>query len=80
LAKAKSTVREVPVLFEHQFYNTAVNRNYYACFYATQALLATKNIFPKTHSGIGVQLRLHFVKPGLFDAEKATFFSDLMRE
>jgi uncharacterized protein (UPF0332 family) len=43
-------------------------------------LLTTKDIFPKTHSGVGVQLRQHFVKPRLFDAAKASFFSDLMRE
>ncbi len=80
LARARSLLNEVPVLLEHQFYNTIINRIYYACFYATQALLTIKDIFPKTHTGIGTQLRQHFVKPGLFDETKAAFFSNLMRE
>jgi uncharacterized protein (UPF0332 family) len=80
LTRARNLLNEVPVLLEHQFYDTIINRIYYACFYATQALLTTKDLFPKTHSGIGVQLHQHFVKPGLFDEAKATFFSNLMRE
>ena len=80
LAKAKSLLDEVPVLLAHQFYNTAVNRAYYACFHATKALLLTKDVSPKTHSGVVHQLHLHFVKNGLFHADQAAFFSNIMHE
>jgi uncharacterized protein (UPF0332 family) len=31
-AKALSTISEVEVLIENEFWNTAINRMYYACF------------------------------------------------
>ena len=51
LAKAKSLLAEVDVLVDHHFYATAINRLYYSCFHATKALLLTKDLVPKTHSG-----------------------------
>lgn len=80
VTKAKNFLNEVPVLLNHQFYNTAINRLYYACFHITKALLLTKDVSPKTHSGVVHQLHLHFVKEELFDADQAAFFSNLMHE
>ncbi len=39
IRKARETFNEVDVLIENEFWNTAVNRIYYACFYAVTALL-----------------------------------------
>lgn len=80
LQKAKLLYAEVEVLMEHQFYSTAINRLYYSCFHATKALLLTKDIIPKTHSGVVSMLHKHFVKEEGFDKEKASFFSQLMKE
>jgi uncharacterized protein (UPF0332 family) len=68
------------VLIEHEFYSTAINRIYYACFHATKAILLVKDIIPKTHSGVVAMLHKHFVSEELFDIEKASFFSKLMQE
>jgi len=54
LAKARSLLAEVDVLMQHQFFITAVNRLYYSCFHATKALLLTKDMVPKTHSGVNL--------------------------
>lgn len=32
LQNARDTLNEIPVLVEHGFWNTAVNRMYYACY------------------------------------------------
>ncbi|MEO8171571.1 MAG: HEPN domain-containing protein [Sediminibacterium sp.] len=80
LAKAKSLLEEVGVLMEHHFYDTAINRLYYSCFHATKALLLTRDLVPKTHSGVIALLHQHFVQNGSFDFEQASFFSRLMQE
>jgi uncharacterized protein (UPF0332 family) len=51
LKKADALMSEIPVLLQNQFYDTAINRIYYSCFHATKALLLTKDLTPKTHSG-----------------------------
>ena len=71
---------EAEVLMQNKFYATVINRLYYGCFHATKALLLTKDLTPKTHSGVINLLHLHFVQPGLFDMEQASFYSRLLQE
>ena len=78
--KAKVLMNEVEILIENNFYNTAVSRLYYSCFHATRALLLTKELTPKTHSGVISMLHKHFVSEGNFDEKHAAFFSRLMKE
>ncbi|MEO5945546.1 MAG: HEPN domain-containing protein, partial [Chitinophagaceae bacterium] len=59
------------------YYNTAVNRLYYASFYAVQALLFTIDIKPKTHSGILNMFSLHFVKQGKIPVELSDFYATI---
>ena len=80
LLKSQSLLAEVAVLMTHEFYVSAISRLYYSCFHATKALLLTKDLLPKTHSGVINQLHQHFVLTGSFDANQATFFSRLMQE
>ena len=80
LKKAKALLSEADVLFQNRFYATVINRLYYSCFHATKALLLTKDIIPKTHSGVIHQLHLYFVQTGNFDSANASFFSRLMQE
>jgi uncharacterized protein (UPF0332 family) len=80
IAKAKMFLAEVDVLIQNRFYTTAINRLYYACFHATKALLLTKDVIPKTHSGVVAMLHKQFVQAGSFDMEQAAFFSRLMQE
>jgi len=80
LAKARNLLAEVDVLMQFQFYNAVINRLYYSCFHATKALLLTRDLVPKTHSGVVSNLHQHFVQDGSFDFEQASFFSRLMKE
>jgi len=62
LEKAKITFAEVPILLDNKFYRTATNRLYYACFYATTALLVNDGFDTHTHSGVKTLLGLHYIK------------------
>ena len=62
---------------ESGFYNTAVNRLYYACYYAVIALLAKNNIPAQTHAGVKQMLGLHFVSTKKLDAEFARFYAQM---
>lgn len=80
MKKARSFLNEADILLANKFYATVINRLYYCCFHATKALLLTKDIIPKTHSGTINQLHLHFVQTGEFEIHHASFFSRLMQE
>jgi|ERR1051326_1893397 uncharacterized protein (UPF0332 family) len=80
LRKAKALLSEANVLFENKFYATVINRLYYGCFHATKALLLTKDLIPKTHSGVITLLHQHFVQTGKFDFGQASFYSRLMQQ
>jgi uncharacterized protein (UPF0332 family) len=43
IGRAIETVEEIHVHIQNRFWNTAINRMYYACFYAVSA----KNLVPK---------------------------------
>ena len=79
LAKAWETFDEVSILVENSLWNTAVNRVYYACFYAVSALLVSNDLNAKTHSGAQQMFGLHFLKTGLIREETGDFFSLLFR-
>ncbi len=44
LQRAKKMIDEVEVHIENKFWNTAINRMYYACFYAVSALLVKHGV------------------------------------
>jgi len=60
------------------FYSTAVNRAYYAIFYAANALLATQGLSRGKHSGVIAAFRQYFVKPGLIETEYSRTYGRLM--
>ena len=75
LSRAKETLAEVPHLRDMGYFNTAVNRLYYACYYAMVALLIKNHIQAATHAGVKQMLGLHFVSKGLISKESNRSFS-----
>jgi uncharacterized protein (UPF0332 family) len=55
--------------FDGGYYGVAVNRAYYAFFYAATAILLTRDITRSKHAGILAAFREQFVKPGDFPVE-----------
>ncbi|OUO50399.1 antitoxin [Parabacteroides sp. An277] len=73
--RAKETLAEVPFLQQQGYYNTAINRLYYACYYATVALLVKQGLNPGTHAGVKQMLGMHFVATGRLPREIGRTFS-----
>ncbi len=63
---------------EHGFYDTAVNRAYYAIFYAASALLWTRGISRSKHAGVISAFREYFVKPGIIEREYSDLYGAVM--
>lgn len=77
LENAFNTLSEVESHRKNGFYNTAVNRLYYACYYAARAILTAYHIEAKSHEGVRQQLGLNFVLPGKISEEQGRFYSRL---
>ena len=74
LEKSKETLKEADYLIAGGYFSTAVNRLYYACYYAVSALLIKEHIATQTHVGIKSMLSLHFVRSGRLSVQFAKDF------
>lgn len=77
LENSHKTLNEISIHIEHELWNTAVNRLYYACYYAVTALLISSNIEAQTHAGVRRMLALHFTKTGKLSIKLSKFYTDL---
>ena len=69
VGKARKFIESSKVLLEIKDYDSVVSRTYYAMFLITEALLLTKNLAPKSHSGLISLFGEHFVKTNIFSTE-----------
>jgi len=60
------------------YHGSAINRAYYAIFYAANGLLATRGLARSKHSGVIAAFRERFVKPTLIEAEYSRIYERLM--
>jgi uncharacterized protein len=58
-------------------WNFCVNRLYYACFYAVNALLVRRGLGSSKHSGVQALFNQHFGKPGLVARDLVDLYNDL---
>ena len=77
MESAESTLAEVETHRANGFYNTAVNRLYYACYYAATAILIANGIEVKSHDGVRMNLGKHIVQEGILSPELGRYFSRL---
>ena len=78
IGEARRALEAADISLQHSLYGTAVNRAYYAIFYAASALLLTKGITRSKHSGVISAFRQYFVKPGLIEAEYSRIYGKVM--
>ncbi|MEI6899706.1 MAG: HEPN domain-containing protein [Bacteroidota bacterium] len=77
IERAWSTFNDAKALSDVRSWNSAVNRLYYAGFYAVLALFAKHDINSHTHTGVKTQLSLQFIKTGILDKSFGLLYSDL---
>ncbi len=63
---------------ENSFYSTAINRAYYAVFYAASALLVTQQVSRGKHSGVLSAFRQYFIKSGQIETEYSDIYGWIM--
>lgn len=80
LARARQALSAGELALAHDDYVTAVNRAYYATFYAANALLSTKSLERSKHSGVIAAFRQHFVKTGLIETEYSDIYGAVMED
>lgn len=69
MEQAHETLREAEILLNESALRGAINRAYYAMFYALLALLATKQLGTSRHSRVLALFDREFVKTGMFPRE-----------
>jgi uncharacterized protein (UPF0332 family) len=80
LQRANATLAEADSLIADGFYNAAVNRLYYACYYAVIGLLVGNNITAHTHQGVKQMFSLHFIVSGKIAQKHSLFYSRLFND
>jgi uncharacterized protein (UPF0332 family) len=71
LDRARGTFREADLLVQQGHYNAALNRLYYAAFYAARAVLALHRADSSKHSGVIALFQRHVVKAGTISENDA---------
>jgi uncharacterized protein (UPF0332 family) len=66
--------------FEAEAYTFAVNRIYYASFYAVSAVLLDRQLSFAKHSGVRAAFHQHIVKSGLLEMEWGKFYDRLFED
>ena len=77
LERAYLTLKEARYMRKGDFFNAAINRLYYACFYAATGLLIARGIDAGTHNGVKTMLSFHFVRTNLLSLEHGSTYSNL---
>jgi uncharacterized protein (UPF0332 family) len=75
LLKAKDTLKEIDILIENKLWNTAINRMYYATFYAVTALLINDNIKTTSHVGTKIKFSELYIKENKIDKKYGKLYS-----
>ena len=75
--RAEESFDEALIMIENKRWNTAINRLYYACYYAVIALLLKNNLDNRTHDGVRIVFSDKFIKTGIFDKKFGKLFSKL---
>ena len=77
LERAEKIVQQFTTLQEQQYWDTLVNRMYYAAFHAVSALLIHNAMHVHTHKGALITFNKEFVRTGIFSVEEGHLFSKL---
>lgn len=80
IERAYGSLKEAELMVQGDFYNAAINRLYYACYYMAVALLLKNNISAQTHSGVKTMLGMHFISKGKLSISASKIFATLFEK
>jgi len=61
LKRAEKNIKSAALLLREKDFESSISRGYYAMFYATEALLLTKNLKFSSHKSVITLLGKHFI-------------------
>ena len=67
MERAEEKLESANLLYDNKMFADTISEAYYAMFHVAKALLALRDIFPKTHAGVVSQFGLQFVNEGLIE-------------
>jgi uncharacterized protein len=77
LARARESIEVARLVLDQGHLHDAINRLYYACFYAVSALLLTGGLSSSKHTGIRSLFGHHWIRTGKFPARMGHFYQML---
>ena len=77
LDRSQSSLRAAKSLHSQDHYLDAINRLYYACFYAVIAALLLDNHVAKSHSGVRTMFHKHWVLTGRIAASYGKIYNEI---
>ena len=77
LQRSNETLKEADYNAEGGYYNAAVNRLYYACYYSASALMVSNNLEASSHKGIKSMLGLKFITTGRLEPKYGRIYQQL---
>ena len=78
--QAKETINVAKLCFENGHYKDAINRAYYAAFYAVKAVLALDNIDFKRHKDVVATFNRDYIASGMYEKEIGRLLSRLQNK
>ena len=79
-SKAEESLASARREFDARSLSFAVNRLYYAVFYAVSALLMERNLSFKKHSGVRAAFHQQFIKTGVINPEWGRLYDQLFED
>lgn len=74
---AGESLEAARLLCRHAYWAGAINRAYYACFYAGSAPILTRDLSAAKHAGVRTLLDREFFKTGLIEKRLGDFYNEL---
>ncbi len=75
IEKSDKSIEAATLLLREDFTEFSAGRSYYSMYYLVEALLITKDLFTKTHSGSIGLFSKEFIKTGVFSIEWSEYLA-----
>ena len=80
LSRAEETVKNAELSLKNSFFRDAINRSYYAAFYAVKAVLALADVDFKRHKDVVAYFNKNYIASGDIEGTVGRLLSRLQRK
>lgn len=80
MAQAEETIQSAHLCMENHLFKDAINRSYYAAFYAVKAVLALADTDFKRHKDVVAYFNKEYVAQGIFSRETGRLLARLQKK